>query len=904
MLYCNQKVYHIILNQNHKKYLGLRNEFPFFEFQSYSFLIKNQVLEVEYAFCISGIYNFRPSIRVLPRGFYRWEELKKSAIENLVFQIGMIELISYWKTTCSPILRVKPHKLDDAQVDWWIKLYFHGLGEFFYLNGIETSMDGFMEIQSEGPALTCLDCTLSNEEIIVPVGGGKDSVVSLEVLKKNDMDIIPMSLNPREAIKRTIESSGYSMDGSIVVERKIDPLLFDLNKKDYLNGHTPFSALLAFINVLVAVGSGTKLIALSNESSANQSTIPGTKINHQYSKSIEFETDFNWYVKKYIHPEINYFSFLRPLNELQIARLFSGFTWHLSGFRSCNVASKTDEWCGECPKCLFTDIMLAPFLKEKQRFDIFQKNLLDDARLEPIFDELTGKASIKPFECVGTPDEVKAALFAFANKLNEKQYPVLLKKFMIDHQLINWNDDYKRLLKQFDKDHFIPLFLEQFLKSEINPLENGFKAFLQNELTGFQHIVILGFGREGRSTYSLLRAYFPEMQLAIADQSEKIKDDALLKNDTKTKVYCGKKYLSSIMKQDMVIKSPGVKLSADSINSSCRISSQTELFLSYYRDQVIGVTGTKGKSTTVSLIHHFLQKAGRKSVLLGNIGTPAFNHIKHIDEDTVIVFELSAHQLQNIQVSPHIAVLLNIFPEHLDHFDSIEEYKKAKVNIARYQHTGDKLFVTRLIEEHTDEFGADRIIINETDLAELKNVSTALKGTHNFININSALKAVEAIGVSKESALTTVSDFNPLSHRLEFVGEYRGILFYNDSISTIPESTIAAVKTIPNIKTLILGGFFRGLDYREMVDYLSSTEINTFLFLGIAGEKMFDIFKENPCPGQQYIKVESLEDALPFIKKNTPVGSACLLSPAAASYDQFHNFEHRGNIFKELARSI
>ncbi len=219
---------------------------------------------------------------------------------------------------------------------------------------------------------------------------------------------------------------------------------------------------MAFAGALSCAISGVANIALSNESSANESTVPGTNINHQYSKTYEFESDFVWYLNKYIHKEIKYFSFLRPLNELQIAKLFAKFPQHFDGFRSCNVGSKTDSWCGSCSKCLFTYIILSPFIERVKLIDIFKKNMLNDGNLRSIFDELTGISKVKPFECVGTPSEVNAALQSYLSR-NSKQ--LLTKDIKVSARL---KQSFEELITDCNSEHLIPKKFEVILKNAIN----------------------------------------------------------------------------------------------------------------------------------------------------------------------------------------------------------------------------------------------------------------------------------------------------------------------------------------------------------------------------------------------------------------------------------------------------
>jgi len=318
--------------------------------------------------------------------------------------------------------------LETSQIDWWKKVYFHGLGEFFFLNSITTDKSSFVNIEcATTDTLEKGKFDLDSNKVLIPIGGGKDSVVTLELLKE-PFESTPLILNPRQASIETILAAGYEKENFVEIKRTIHPTLLELNDLGFLNGHTPFSALLAFICVFAAALSGSKQIALSNESSANEPTDQISGVNHQYSKSIEFERDFREYVAKYISEDIKYFSFLRPLSEYTIARLFATFPNHFNSFKSCNVGSKSDSWCGNCAKCLFTYIILSPFVERDILIEIFGKDLYDDQLLLQHFNELIGQTEVKPFECVGTIDEVNMAVNMALN-MTKKPLPFLLNYY-------------------------------------------------------------------------------------------------------------------------------------------------------------------------------------------------------------------------------------------------------------------------------------------------------------------------------------------------------------------------------------------------------------------------------------------------------------------------------------------
>ncbi len=429
---------------NQYKFDALRKEFSTFTFERQTVKLEDGTLRLSFDFNLDDRYHFHPTLEIPSRPFFRWNSISEEQLHSLAFQIGMTELVSYWKIACPKRVVVKPFALSNNQISFWKKLYYNGLGEFLYLNSIVVTETELMEIESEGDKTFEKVGIQLEEKTLVPVGGGKDSVVTLECLR-DKMSVIPLIVNPRGATLNCVKTAGYNDDQFIVVNRTLDPTMLQLNAEGYLNGHTPFSALLAFIGILVAFGSRSKYIALSNENSANESTVPGTKINHQYSKSIEFESDFRNYVAENLNNDVQYFSFLRPLSELQIAKLFSKCEAYHPVFRSCNAGSKTDSWCGHCPKCLFTWIILSPFLSKEKLISIFGKDLMADDSLRPVYEELNGTAAVKPFECVGTVEEVRACMEAV--KGNRKAV--------------------EEILGRFNTNHFLPTKFEQNLKSKL-----------------------------------------------------------------------------------------------------------------------------------------------------------------------------------------------------------------------------------------------------------------------------------------------------------------------------------------------------------------------------------------------------------------------------------------------------
>lgn len=424
---------------NYKKFLDFRNKYNTFIYDKYEIIENKDNYQIYYYFNIPGLCSFKPELIINKDNLNN--NIDKSFFEYLVFNIGMVELISYVKCTCSPNIIVNSGYLDNNQINWFKKLYFNGLGEFLYINGININQNELFNITCNGKKHE-FNINYDGKGNLIPVGGGKDSVVTLELLKDYYDDNSCFIINPKGANIECANVAGYE-NKTVSVKRIIDRKIVDLNSEGFLNGHTPFSAIVAFVSYLCAYLSGKKYIILSNEDSANESNIPGTDINHQYSKTLEFENDFNDYTNRYFNINIKYFSLLRPLTEFQIAMLFSNMKKYHSVFKSCNLGSKNDtwNWCCNCPKCLFVFIILSPFLYKDELINIFGKDLYEDTNMLTTFKELLGYSDKKPFECVGTFGEVRFAVSLTIKKFGD-DLPYLLKYYK-DNYPLALDDDYR-----------------------------------------------------------------------------------------------------------------------------------------------------------------------------------------------------------------------------------------------------------------------------------------------------------------------------------------------------------------------------------------------------------------------------------------------------------------------------
>lgn len=388
-------------------------------------------------------------------------------IKQAAFNLGMAELISYWKAACPENVYVECGELSDGTIAWWKKLYFHGLGEFFFRNHITLENDrGFMNIISAAFADTIIMPPHGEpphgvlKGTLIPVGGGKDSIVTMEMLGTENNDAF--LINGTGHAVATARLAGFSDEHIIQVKRVIDPELLIMNKAGALNGHTPFSSIVAFASFIAALALNKQYIALSNESSANEGNVPN--VNHQYSKSIAFERDFRELTNSQFGTEKpEYFSLLRPLNEWQITKRFVRHDKYLTTFLSCNIGGKKDRWCGACAKCLYVYIMLAAFLPDAALIPVFGVNMLgnDSETFVKMISGLVTPGEEKPWECVGTREEINHALFAatMLRLLQGVDLPVLLRKFHGKESA--YIDDC------FNEDNFVPETFVSLLKGDV-----------------------------------------------------------------------------------------------------------------------------------------------------------------------------------------------------------------------------------------------------------------------------------------------------------------------------------------------------------------------------------------------------------------------------------------------------
>lgn len=435
-------------------------------------------------------------------------------------------------------------------------------------------------------------------------------------------------------------------------------------------------------------------------------------------------------------------------------------------------------------------------------------------------------------------------------------------------------------------------------------------------------IAILGFGREGQSTYHFIREYLPNIHLTIFDQNNDFKKNCpYLREDKNVDYITGGTYLTYLDDYEIIIKSPGISLkNIDVQKIQGKITSQMELLLEVNSKNVIGITGTKGKSTTSSLIYEIIKDQNPNVILVGNIGIPVLSELSKCDENTIIVMEMSSHQLEFLNHSPHIGVILNLFEDHLDHAGSIEHYHNIKLHMFDYQNKNDymiyyadNLTLKQLIEKHCFN-GIECPITQEDNSCKAKmtkknnwiyidnqpvfdtNSKIKLIGKHNIINIMVALMISKILLLDMKKVNKTILKFKPLDYRLQNIGTVNNVLYYTDTLATIPEATIEAIKTLENVGTLIFGGMDRGIHYDKLIKFLNECNIENYICMPTTGHTIGKKLKKE---NKNIHYVETLKEAVDIAKKITKPHTICLLSPAASSYEYFKNYKDKADKFKK-----
>ncbi len=437
-------------------------------------------------------------------------------------------------------------------------------------------------------------------------------------------------------------------------------------------------------------------------------------------------------------------------------------------------------------------------------------------------------------------------------------------------------------------------------------------------------IAILGFGKEGQSTYHFIRRHLPDICLTIVDRNDNFKNTCqFLESDNNILYVTGDDYLKSLNNYDLIIKSPGVSLKEIDISKiKDKLTSQLGLILENTKANVIGITGSKGKSTTTSLIYKVLIDQGYDAYLLGNIGIPLLDYIEKITDKSIMVIEMAALQLEYVRKSPHIGLVLNLFEEHLDFFGTPDKYYSAKLQMFKYQTNNDY----SLYSEENETL--NNLVTKGNYSGNLMNISftndkatlycdnnyiyykgervydchqeRTLLGNHNLTNIMFVLSVAKLYNLDINKASQSINTFEPLEHRMEKVGTFKGITFYNDAIATIPNATINCIEALKSVDTLILGGLDRGIDYEPLISYLTTSTVNNIICMPISGNKIGSELEKRSNKKIYYI--EDFKEVVNTAYKITEQSKICLLSPAAPSYNQFKNFEEKGKIYKELIK--
>jgi UDP-N-acetylmuramoylalanine--D-glutamate ligase len=825
-----------------------------FEFTSYKFLPSQKRIIFRYQFNFNGGNPLKLTEEIiLPRVP---QAVPAELLKNLLSSAHLALGVSYYKLYC-PKKVIYPYQLTAEQAQFFTTVYKKGLGELYYRNKLNPANSPVFELSKT--AKTRSTGFLRKSRALVGIGGGKDSIVVAELMKRAEQKFSALVMEtgkPSPIIGDVIKIIGVD---KLILNRQLDEKLFE-SYPDTYNGHIPFNAVLAFVGLIGAVLYDYNEVIVGNEFSSSFGNIvyKGMEVNHQWSKSLEFEMLFQKYCRSFITPDVKYYSLLRPYYEIKIAELFTQYKKYHHLFSSCNRNFKVNRerqknlWCGECPKCAFVFALLSAFLPKPELVKIFGKNLYADKNLLATYKDLIGAGKMKPFECVGSFEETLSAMYLAKDKFKDDYIIKTLNK-----KIVQGNKYVENLLK-FQSVGNMPV---------------------EKRLLALDKILLLGYGKEGQMTDRYLKTRFPWLKIFIADQT------------------ISKNYLKEQAKFDFAIKTPGLPKNKVTIP----YTTATNLFFSQIKNPIIGVTGSKGKSTTASLIYEMLKAGGYDVELLGNIGSPMLvKLLKPVPTSKIFVVELSSYQLEDIEHSPDVAVVTNLFPEHMNYHGGEKQYYEAKKNIINSQSLDD-YFIYNDADKKLQSW-AKSAKANSCGLIKnlpLDDADIPLLGKHNKDNVRMAVTVALLFGVNWSDIKYTIKKFKGLPHRLEFVGVHRGIKFYDDAISTTPESTMMAIKALPKIGTIFLGGEDRGYDFGKLEKLIRAKKIKNIVLFPDSGKK---IIKSRT--GLNVLETKDMKQAVEFAYQHTKQGEICLLSTASPSYSVWKNFEEKGDLFKQWIKKL
>lgn len=463
----------------------------------------------------------------------------------------------------------------------------------------------------------------------------------------------------------------------------------------------------------------------------------------------------------------------------------------------------------------------------------------------------------------------------------------------------------------------------------VNKKLNEFEQYIKGK-----KVAIIGLGVSNIPLLDYLHHLDCVVSIFDKREIEKLDTTAVKKiQNYQFELYTGSDALQHLVNFDVIFRSPSCRPDTPEVTKEVKrgavLTSEIEMLMQTCPGTIIGITGSDGKTTTTSLIYHILKEKGYNCYLGGNIGIPLFTKIKEMTPDDMVVLELSSFQLMDMQISPHIAVITNISPNHLDIHKSYEEYIEAKKNIFKYQ-TEKDILVINYDNEITKKFNTeakgktiyfsrkekiDNGIIYDNGIIKscedklrrhiLNTKDILLRGEHNYENICAAIAATSTL-VEPEIQAEAVKKFKGVEHRLEFIREIDGVKWYNDSIGTSPSRTIAGLKSFNEKIVLIAGGYDKHLDYTPIAKPIVQN-VSKLILIGATASKIEEVvIQELELQGKQMpiYHCETLKETVEKAHEIANSDEIILFSPASASFDMFKNFEERGNLFKKLVNEL